>query len=96
MLIFDVFSRCFLESFWSGFGVVLDIFLMPKRLSKGKGTICGNSCFTYVILLFSGVVGCIWGARKREKQSANPIRIPTRFGDDFGIILEFVLGATIV
>ena len=48
------------------------------------------------ILLFSGVVGFIWGARKREKQSANPIRILTRFCDDFGIILGVILGAKIV
>ena len=52
--------------------------------------------FIYVILVFSGVVGSIWGARKREKESANPIRIPTRFCDDFGIILGVVLGAKIV
>ena len=71
-------------------------FLVPKRLSKGKGTICGNACFSCVILLFSGVVGSIWGARKREKQSANPIRIPTRFCDDFGTILGVILGAKIV
>ena len=58
--------------------------------------ICGNRCFMYVILLFSGVVGSIWGARKREKQGANPIRIPTRFCDDFGIILGVILGAKIV
>ena len=50
----------------------------------------------YVILLFSGVVGFICGAKKREKQSANPIRIPTRFCDDCGIILEVILAAKIV
>ena len=96
MLIFDVFSGCFLEGFWSGFGVVVGDFLVPKRRSKAKGSICGNACFTYVILMFSGVVGSIWGAKKREKQSANPIRIPTRFCDDFGIILGVILGAKIV
>ena len=47
----------------------------------------------YVILLFSGVVGSIWGARKREKQSANPILSPTRFCYDFGIILGGIVGA---
>ena len=46
--------------------------------------------------MFSGVVGSICGAKKREKQSANPIRIPTRFCDDFGIILGVILGAKIV
>ena len=50
----------------------------------------------YVILLFSGVVGSIWGAGKREKQSANLIRIPTRFCDDFGTILGVISGAKIV
>ena len=90
------FSGCLLEGFWGGFGVVLGDFLVPKRRSKAKGSICGNVCFTYVILTFSGVVGSIWGVRKREKQSANPIRIPTRFCDDFGIILEIILGTKIV
>ena len=80
----------------SGFGVVVGDFLVPKRLSKGKATICGNACFSYVILQFSGVAGSIWGAREREKQSANPIRIPTRFCDDFGIILGVILEAKIV
>ena len=42
------------------------------------------------------VVGFIWGARKREKQSANPIRILTRFCDDFGIILGVILEPKIV
>ena len=46
--------------------------------------------------MFSGVVGSIWGARKREKRSTNPIWIPTRFCDDFGSILGIVLGAKIV
>ena len=46
--------------------------------------------------MFSGVVGSIWGAGKREKQSANPIRIPTRFCFDFGTILGVILGAQIV
>ena len=96
MLIFDVFSGCLLEGFWNGFGVVLGDFLVSQRCSKGKGTICGNICFTYVILQFPGVVGSIWGARKREKQSANPIRILTRFCDDFGIILDIILGVKIV
>ena len=96
MLIFDVFSGCFLEGFWSGFGVVLGDFLVPKRRSKAKGSICGNACFTYVILTFSGVVGSIWGARKREKRSTNPIWIPTRFCDDFGSILGVILGVKIV
>ena len=96
MLIFDVFSGCFLEGFWSGFGAVLGDVLLPKRLSKGQMPICGNTCFTEVIFMFSGVVGSIWGARKREKQSANPIRILTRFCDDFGIILGVILGVKIV
>ena len=42
------------------------------------------------------IMGFTWGARKREKQSANPIWIPTRFCDDFGIILEIILEAKIV
>ena len=96
MLIFDVFSEHFLEGFWIGFGVVLGDFVVPKRCSKGKRTICGNRCFMYVILLLSGVVGSICGAKKREKQSANPIRIPTRFRDDFGSILRVILGAKII
>ena len=41
-------------------------------------------------------MGSIWGARKRDKQSANPIRIPTRFCDDFGFILGVILKAKIV
>ena len=96
MLIFDVFSGCLLEGFGSGVGVVLGDFLVPKRRSKAKGSICGNAFFTYVILTFSGVVGSIWGARKREKQSANPIWIPTRFCDDFGRVWGVILGANIV
>ena len=41
-------------------------------------------------------MGSICGAKKRETQSANPIRIPTRFCDDFGTILEVILEAKIV
>ena len=96
MLIFDVFPGCFLDGFGSGVGVVLGDILVPKRRSKAKGSICGNACFTYVILVFPGVVGSIWGARKREKQSANPICIPTQFCDDFGAILGIILRAKIV
>ena len=47
-------------------------------------------------MLFSGVVGSILGARKREKQSANPIWIPIRFCDDSGIIVGVILEARIV
>ena len=31
VLFFDMFSGCFLEGFWSGFGVVLGDFLVPQR-----------------------------------------------------------------
>ena len=75
---------------------MLGDFLLPKRLSKGKGTICGNVCFIDVILPFPWVMGYIGVAREREKQSANPIRIPTQFCDDFGIILGIILGTKIV
>ena len=70
-------------------------FLVPKRRSN-KRVDLWNCLFPYVILLFSRVVGSIWGARKRDKQSANPIRIPTRFCDDFGFILGVILKAKIV
>ena len=42
VLIFDVFSGCFLDGFWSGVGVVLGDFSVPKRRSKAKGSICGG------------------------------------------------------
>ena len=41
-------------------------------------------------------MGYIWVAIKREKQSANPIWIPSRFCFDFGSILEIMLEAKIV
>ena len=41
-------------------------------------------------------MGSIWDAGKREKQSANPIRIPTRFCDDFGSFMGVILGAKII
>ena len=91
MLIFDVFPGCFLDRFWSGVGVVLGDLFVRKRRSKAKGPICGNACFTFVILTFSGVVGSISGARKREKRSANPIWIPSWFCDDFRIISGVML-----
>ena len=96
MLIFDVFSGCFLDGFWSGVGVVLGDLFVRKRRSKAKGPICGNTCFTYVIFTFSGVVGLIWGARKRAKRSANPICIPTQFCDVFWTISGVILRAKIV
>ena len=37
------------------------------------------------------MVGSISGARKRDKRSANPIWIPTRFCDDFRSIVEAIL-----
>ena len=40
---------------------------MPKRCEKGKGTICGNACFIYVILLLSRVLGSIWCAKKKRQ-----------------------------
>ena len=86
-----MFSECFLDGLWSGVGVVLSDLSVPKRRSKAKGWICGNGCFTYEILTCSGVVASIWGARKREKGSAKPIWIPTRFGNDFRSILGVIL-----
>ena len=94
MLIFDVFSGCFLDGFWSGVGVVLSDFSVPKRRSKAKGWICGNACFTLVILLFSWFVDSIWGAKMREKQSGTPIWIRTRCHDDFGYVLNVILEGT--
>ena len=79
----DVFSGCLFERFWSGFGHVLGDFLVPKREAKGKGRICENVCFTFVILQFSWFVGFIRAAKMREKQSGIPIWIKTRFYDDF-------------
>ena len=90
MLILEVSSGCFLDRFWSGVGVVLNDFLVPKRGSKAKGWICGNCCFTYVILTSAGVVGSISDAIKREKQSANSIWIPSWFCDDFRTISEII------
>ena len=58
---------------------------------KSKRVDLWKCCFTYVILMFPGVVGSISGARKREKRSANSIWIPTRFCDDFRSILEAIL-----
>ena len=68
---------------------------MPKRGSKGKGRICGNACFTLVILQFSWFVGSIWGAKMREKQSGIPIWIKTLFYGDFGSVLRVILGPQI-
>ena len=42
------------------------------------------------------VVGSIWDAKKREKQSGNQISIETPFCHDLGIILGGILGAKIV
>ena len=96
VLICDVFSRCFLEGSRRGFGVVLGDFVVPKRCTNGKGTMCGNGCFSYVISTFSEVVGSIWGAKKREQQSRSPIWIPSRLCGHFGTILGVIFGAQIV
>ena len=50
LLYLFVLSR---KGFGMIFGAVLDDFLVPERWSKGKGMICGNACFTYVILMFT-------------------------------------------
>ena len=42
------------------------------------------------------VVGSMWDAKKREKQSGNQIAIGIPFCDDLGIILGGILGAKIV
>ena len=42
------------------------------------------------------VVGSIWDAKKREKQSGNQISIETPFCDDLGIILGGIWGAKIL
>ena len=62
-----------------GFGVVLELIWM----SKAKEPICGNLCFTNVILLFSGVVGSHLGSRKKE----NGVRIRSGFQVGFVTIL---------
>ena len=69
---------------------------MPQRCAKGKGTICGNACFTSVILLFSRVWGSIWGAKKKEKQSGTPSWMQSRFCLHFGTIVRVILEAKIV
>jgi hypothetical protein len=86
VLIFDVFSGCFLEGFWKGFGVILAYFVLPKRRRQGKGSICANACFMYVILSFSEVIGSIWGARKIEERCKKSSWIQTQISHDFEAI----------
>ena len=67
---------------------------MPKRCAKGKGTICENVCFTSVIVVFSRILGSIWGAKKKEKQSGTPSWRQSRFCLHFGTVLRVILGVT--
>ena len=56
-----------MDWFLNGLGTVFDEFLVPKRGVTGKGMIYEKGCFTNVIMMFGGVVGCMLGARQREK-----------------------------
>ena len=49
------------------FRVVLWMGFVPKRGVIGKGMIYEKCCFSCVVMLFGGVVGCMLGARQREK-----------------------------
>ena len=99
-MIFGIDFRCVCGILFGrvldGLRLVLGDFLVPKRWSKGKEPICGNACFTYVLLMFSGVVDSMWGARKTEQQSRIPIWMRSRFCSDFGIIFGAISEAKIL